>query len=392
MHRYAEHQSFERLLLLIATILQYPGVGCPDPMNPKQNSPDKHHDAIDEVRLRFLEVAAEFKVDLPIGYPSTPTLRKDLETLRKYGILDKRMYRWGYYLGTGAMSLDEFKVAINALDSQAKFQGDPQIRRIHETLTQRLRGLDLELGGVFFYPIRQYLNKAIVYTDPEEMIALGKNRDNLFHQLSKLEKAIISGQAIEISRSSNPYTNTHIGLQRVYPLQLIYNDIAWYLLYEYTHNKHLAIGRLNRFRNYCRIIEDSERGVSLQRESLAKAYQLLENGWGLFLGEVEAQQQELEGNLEFVTVKVRFFPPVTKFIIEGERRHLKQKITLGPSNETTGEPSHVDYIVPLPPRSLNEFMLWVYRHLENAQIIYPRELVEKHYQAAIALIQRYQKK
>lgn len=223
------------------------------------------------------------------------------------------------------------------------------------------------------------------------MVALGKNRDTLFHQLSTVERAISLGQAIEISRSSNPYSNTHTGLQQVYPLQLIYNDIAWYLLYEYTHNKHLAIGRLNRFRNYCQIIKDSERGVLLQRESLAKAYELLENGWGLFLGEVEAQQQELEGELELVTVKVRFFPPVTKFIIEGERRHLKQRVVLGPIDETTDEATYVDYIIPLPPRSLNEFMLWVYRHMENAQIISPQELAEKHYQAAVALVQRYQK-
>jgi len=43
-----------------------------------------------------------------------PTLRKDLETLRRYGILDRQMYRWGYYLGTGALRRDELQVAFNA--------------------------------------------------------------------------------------------------------------------------------------------------------------------------------------------------------------------------------------------------------------------------------------
>ncbi|MDJ0618405.1 MAG: hypothetical protein QNJ63_16950 [Calothrix sp. MO_192.B10] len=133
------------------------------------------------------------------------TIRKDLETLHRYGILDRRMYRWGYYLGTGAMSQDELKVALNALASQGQFQGDPQLQRIHETLSKRLKGLDMELEGKLFYSVRQYLNRAIIYTDPEEMAAKGENRDTLFHQLPVLETAISQGQAIEISRGVDFY-------------------------------------------------------------------------------------------------------------------------------------------------------------------------------------------
>ncbi|WP_257237039.1 hypothetical protein [Nostoc sp. 'Peltigera malacea cyanobiont' DB3992] len=110
--------------------------------------------------------------------------------MRRYGILERRMYRWGYYLGTGAMSQAELKVAFNALASQAKYQGDPQLRRICEILSKRLRGLDMELKGNFFYPIRQHLNRAIVYTDPEEMAAQGENRNTLFHQLPLLEQLL----------------------------------------------------------------------------------------------------------------------------------------------------------------------------------------------------------
>jgi len=32
--------------------------------------------------------------------------------LRRYGILDRQMYRWGYYLGTGALRRDELQVAL----------------------------------------------------------------------------------------------------------------------------------------------------------------------------------------------------------------------------------------------------------------------------------------
>ncbi|MEO8894121.1 MAG: hypothetical protein ABI417_21765, partial [Coleofasciculaceae cyanobacterium] len=94
-----------------------------------------------------------------------------MQTLRDYGILDRRMYRWGYYLGTGAMNLEQLKVAFNAIASQAEYQRDPQVRQIYQILEQRLRGLDLDSNGDFFYPVRAYLNRPIIYTDPNDMIA-----------------------------------------------------------------------------------------------------------------------------------------------------------------------------------------------------------------------------
>ena len=251
-HPYTERLAFERLLLLIATLLKYPGIGSPDFFNLSNN---ENHDAISSVKVYLQKLAAELDIELPPEYPAIPTLRKDLETLRRYAILDRRMYRWGYYLGTGALSIAELKVAFNALASQAQYQGDAQARRIHETLSKRLRGLDMELKGDFFYPTRQHLNRAIIHTDPEEMVTQGETRDTLFHKLPLLEKAISKGEAIEISRSNDFYGFNRIGRIQIFPLQLIYHDIAWYLLYEYCENGHLAIGRLNRFNNHCTFIK-----------------------------------------------------------------------------------------------------------------------------------------
>ncbi len=386
MHSYSDITAFERILLLIATFLKYPGIGCPEVFASKS---EQHHDALEEVLERLQELAVTYGVDFLPGYPAIPTLRKDLKTLRQYGILEDRTYRWGYYLGTGAMSQAEFKVALNALFSQAKFQGDPQVRRIHETLNKRLRGLNLESDGKLFYPVRQHLNRAIVYTDPEEMVNLGKYQNNLYHQLPALENAISQGQAVEISRHTNPYSKNYLGIIQVYPLQLVYHDIAWYLLYEYCENGHLAIGRVNRFANYCQVSSQSPRGITAQRESLAYAYQLLENGWGLNLGNVEEQRLELVGKLELTPVKVRFYHPVTTFILEGDRRHPKQKITQGAKDEITGKIKYVDYTVLLPHRSFDEFMLWVHRYMDAAEVISPVFLVEKHHSAAQRLLNRY---
>jgi WYL domain len=378
-------KASERLLLLIATFLKYPGVGCPDSF---ESNKEKHHDAIAQVQKRFQELAKSLDIELSPGYPAIPTLRKDLDLLRQYGILDKRMYRWGYYLGTGAMSIEELKVAINALFAQAKFQGHPQVRLIYQSLEKRLRGLNIELQGELFYPVRQHLNRAIVYTDPEEMVAKGQNKDNLYHQIPLVEKAISQGQAIEISRQASPYNQNHLGIVQIYPLQLIYHDIAWYLLYEYCDNGHFAIGRVNRFANYCKL-SDTIRGIAAQHENLQKAYRLIEKGWGLKLGDIEEQRLELAGELELTKVKVRFYPPVATFILEGDRRHPSQEISNTIKDKSTGELLSVDYTVTLPRRSFDEFLLWLHRYMDAVQVISPPELVEKHHQAAQRLTHRY---
>ncbi|MFN9959956.1 MAG: hypothetical protein ACK55I_43285 [bacterium] len=90
-HSYTERLAFERLLLLIATLLKNPGVGSPDVLNSHNY---ENHDAMISVREYLQKLATELNIELPPGYPATSTLRKDLETLRRYAILDQRMYLW----------------------------------------------------------------------------------------------------------------------------------------------------------------------------------------------------------------------------------------------------------------------------------------------------------
>jgi hypothetical protein len=136
-HPYADKLTFDRIMLLIATLVNHPGIGH----SYTETSDSKYHDALLEVQSQLQKIAAEFSIEFPENYPATPTIRKDLETLRHYGILDKRMYRFGYYLGTGAMNRDELLFAFQAIASQAKYQGNPQARKICEKLFRgRQRG------------------------------------------------------------------------------------------------------------------------------------------------------------------------------------------------------------------------------------------------------------
>ncbi len=383
-HPYADRLTFDRIMLLIATLVNHPGIGHSD----TEISHGKYHDALLEVQSQLQQIAAELNIEFPENYPATPTIRKDLETLRHYGILDKRMYRFGYYLGTGAMTREELQVAFQAIASQAKYQGNAQARRICEKLTKLLRGLDIELKGQLFYPVREYLNRAIIYTDPVEMVDRQEHRKTLFHKLDIVETAIVQGQAIELYRHSDLYGKGNVGFRRIWPLQLIYHDIAWYLICEYCDNGHLKLERVNRFTDYCEIIDAEGRGLAAQQQSLKIAHKLLKNGWGLFLGKPEQQQAELQGTLKLEKVKVRFFEKVVGFILEGDRRHPRQKIKEGP-RDSFGKVLYVDYQIDLPDRSLNEFSLWVNTHMEHVQVLSPPSLVEKYRQAARDLCDRY---
>jgi len=383
-HAYGEQSAFERLLLLIATLVQYPGIGSTESIATSSGtSADTTHDAFENIQVQMQTIAKACDIDLP-NY-SVHTLRKDLKTLRQYGILDRRMYRWGYYLGTGAMSRDELQTVLQSLSSHAKSQGNPNVRRIFETLEQRLRGLNLELEGQLFYPVRTQLDRSIVYADPDEMMKKGQYRRTLFHQLTAVETAIAQGQVVELYRQRDPYSTINTGHVQVYPLQLIYADIAWYLLYEHQGTHHLVLNRVDRLSDYLKVIDATGRGIAAQQQSLQIAHKLLDNGWGLFLGDPEEQVQERSGQLELIDVWVKFFPPVMDFILEGDRRHFRQEVR----KRSKGGEIYVDYQIKLPKRSLNEFCYWVHRFMNHAQIMAPPFLAEQHRQAAIDLVQRY---
>ena len=70
-----------------------------------------------------------------------------------------------------------------------------------------------------------------------------------------VETAIVRGQAIELYRQDDYYGKGKVGFRRIWPLQPIYHDIAWYLICEDCENGHLSVERVNRFSDCCEIID-----------------------------------------------------------------------------------------------------------------------------------------
>ncbi len=409
--RYFSRNAFERLMLLIATLVKYPGVGhlakegnpdgvvdisptesvrAPFEQHSDQNVPHEriatnHHSALDELHQYVLATATEHNIVLDKCKPAT--LHRDLKTLREYGILKPGMYRWGYFLGTGALNEIDLARIMPLLHSQSRYQRDVTIKRIYDRLTRRTRNLDD--SETLFYPLRAQWNRSIVETDPVERMGRGTGPRSLFDCLDEVEKAILNGQALRLCRRANPYGDMVPSQFKAWPLQLLHYDIAWYLIYQDCQDEHLAVARIDRLAEDYSEVPGLTRTLTNQRFALDQAHYLLGNGWGLFLGQPDAQRLELQGRLPLVEVRVRFYPKVMGFIAEGALRHLSQRLEPSSKDVETGKISYIDYVVKLPERSLQEFSFWVYRFLGHAQVISPESLVEQHHQAAQQQATRY---
>jgi predicted DNA-binding transcriptional regulator YafY len=110
-------------------------------------------------------------------------------------------------------------------------------------------------------------------------------------------------------------------------------------------------------------------------------------GWEISLGSPEQQRLELAGE-PLVAVKVRFYRSVAPFILEGSKRHARQKIKA--VYDDRGILEFVDYGVSLPGRSLEEFWRWVRRFGSEAQVLSPAAAVVRFREEARALVDRYQ--
>jgi predicted DNA-binding transcriptional regulator YafY len=368
-HPYSDRASFDRLLLLLAALVKYPGIGNGDKT-----------ERIAAIQQTMQAIAVEQQIPLPCY--AEPTLQKDLGVLRRYGLLERQVYRHGYYVGAGGLTRSELRLALNALASQAKYQGDAQARRAYEQIGQRLQGQKFE-SEADFYPVRLQFNRATTYTDPDEMMQKQAYRKTLFHQLEVLEMAIRSGIPLEV------YSMRRNCFDPVYPLQLLYHDVAWYLLCEDVSSRHLKTYRMDRLSDHARLLATTGRGIAAQQQSLQTIHQLLIAGWGLFLGEPDEQQQELAGTLVLEAIKVRFYDEAIPLILEAERRHPRQKLRKGKPDASTGLPTYVEYQITLPPRSMQEFGLWLNRYMENVQVIAPEKLLDQHRQKAEKLLRRY---
>ena len=261
-HLYADPLAFERLMLLIATLARYPGVGALE-----SKATCKRSSGLQVVKARMQTLACRCGLNLPNC--SVHTLRKDLECLKRFQILDRRRYCQGYFLGIGALGQSELQLALDGLATMAAVQQDNKAQQTYQHLSQRLKGAEGE--AALFYPVRSHHDRSVVCTDPIDRHTRSRNPDTLSQQLALVESAILQGQAVELRRietvaasQSNP-NRSNQGAVAVWPLQLLYYSGVWHLLYERFDKRYLAIERIDCLRDACKVLSDQPRGLKAQQ-------------------------------------------------------------------------------------------------------------------------------
>jgi predicted DNA-binding transcriptional regulator YafY len=171
----------------------------------------------------------------------------------------------------------ELGLAVQALRDLGEPLGDRTLQNLYANLEKRLRGL--ELGDEPLYPVRSQLSTLIVDTNPDLMREQDNYRETLFEKLPELEMAIVTGQPIELYYRQSPYQNPSQRFLQVYPLQLLYHDVAWYLVTDEVESGYLAAVRLDRLSGHLKeLTELLPRGKKVQLDRLKVVQRLWRAG------------------------------------------------------------------------------------------------------------------
>ena len=342
------------------------------------------------------------------------TLRKDVErVLTPYGFRTRNdNVRHGYGLGAAVLSAGRLREVHQVITQAAARLGDPSAQDLLAELEQRLRW-----GGVLqpdTLPVRVFANRSIVHPDLVR-------RDSLaaVEQAEKLEAAIAGGQRVLLERFSDAAEHGEEPRDaiRVWPLQLLFHNIGWYLAYEADAVGHdhglIRTERLDRLA--LRQVDAGFRRSPEQRASaVARLARLMELSGGIYFGDDAALQQQvaaadnelLKGLL--TTVRFRCTERVYRFLREGLQRYPLGQIRL--SKPLPGDrwraPAHAPLLLEpdashthpfpveldLPPWTVArdvDFRRWLFGYGADLLIEGPEPLRAEHAQRAAAVAGLY---
>ena len=218
------------------------------------------------------------------------TLRKDLEKLlTPYGFRSRNdNVRHGYALGTALLSAHRLREIHGVVSQAAGRLADPSAQDLLAELEQRLYwgGITVEMAT----PVRAFANRSIVSSALVRPDCLAAER-----QAEALETAIVERRRIELERYASvaSFADSPSGLFRVWPLQLLFHNIGWYLVYE-EDAIGTGVGLIRSERLDRLALRRSERRTRRTDEAHAQALQrleqLLHHSGGIYFGhDLQAQ-------------------------------------------------------------------------------------------------------
>ena len=262
------------------------------------------------------------------------TLRKDIErVLTPYGFRTRNdNVRHGYGIGTALLSAPRLREVHQVITQAAGRLGDPTAQDLLSELDERLRW-----GGVLpddEPPVRAFANRSIVHPELVRQGSLAVPQ-----QAERLEAAISAGQRILMERFADAaqFASGPVPPLRVWPLQLVFHNIGWYLAYELdaVGRDHGLIRTERLDRLALRQVDSGFRRTTQERQrSVERLSTLMEVSGGIYFGDdPEAQQRLITATgdarqAELVTVRFRCTLHVYRFLREGLQRYPMEQLRL----------------------------------------------------------------
>jgi predicted kinase len=257
----------------------------------------------------------------------TATLRKDLEKLlTPYGFRNRNdNVRHGYCLGTAVLSPARLREVHNVVQQAAGRLADPSAQDLLSELDERLGWAGISADGL--PPVRSYARHAVVDTQLVRRDSLAAPR-----RAEAIEAAIVEHRRVLLQRypGVGSFADSPAGELRVWPLQLIFHNVGWYLLFEEDQvGREQGLIRSERLDRLAMARGDGDlrRNPEQHAAAINRLERLLHHSGGIFFGSDLEQQLAVASSSAqrrsqaLVTLRFCCSPWAFAFIREGLQRY-----------------------------------------------------------------------
>ncbi len=327
---------------------------------------------------------------------SQSQLRKDIErVLHPYKILPNTTMKRAYFLGTAILAKHELAEVFKVLRSHVQELADPIAFSTYEAFEKKLELSQLLNLEHYNYPVRAIKSQAIV-----DINALPNY--NAYKKLDEITDAIISGRALVLDRFSSagshlndPHANESL---QVWPLQIVFYNIGWYLGYECKDSRNANLFKFERLdRIFFRQTLNEKRTSEKQQQALSHLETLYKASYSLFISNsVENQQKYLDKqqrtNVE-ILLEIWCNDNIFRFISEGTKRFPPNNIKMSKRHSIPQQASNTMFVLPqtgdsnfphrfqvtLPSWSVYDIDLqrWILGFGGNIKVMQPQAIVEQ---------------
>lgn len=370
---------FTRVMTLLRHLLQ-------TPFDHRKGVPLKQHLA-DQLPQVYLPTEQE-------------TLRRDIDKLlTPYGFRgDRSNVRHGYAIGTAVLSVPRLRDVHQVVTQAVRRLGDPSAEDLLAELDQRLTwGQVLPADNL---PVRVFANRSIVPPDWIHPSSLASPP-----QAEKLEEAIVLGQRVVVQRFRRAASHGAQGEpaqpQAVWPVQLVFHNIGWYLAYQEIRPGHteglLRCERLDRL-GLVRVETGFSRSTDARRMAVERVATLIAATGGIHFGDdLEAQLDLCSGDAVRIaarldTVLADCQDWVYRFLREGLQRYPEGRMRLAAyPRANDSHPWRLEIDLPRWTWANDvDLHRWLFGFGDGVRIVAPQALVSRHLQQACDVVAMYE--